>query len=416
MKKMRTKVNLSILYVPRAKKNKVQKMDRLYARITVNGERVEISTGRTMPQKLFNVKAQRCLGKTKEARQINQFIDSFSYRINEIRHNISDEGFDVTAESIKRVYNGLPPVEEKPKPKIIEFYEAHNKRLKSLIDIDVKYATVERHITSKKHLHNFIQYQYNKNDMEFEDINFKFVTNYEHYLKIIRKCQHNTTMKYIKNFGKIIRLAISEEIIHHNPLDKFKVTFKQVNREVLTHEEIKRLNDLKITDQRLDRVRDLFLFCIYTGLAFIDMKGLRMKDIIQDSDGTKWIKGTRTKTEISFMIPLMDVPLKLIDKHSNDPRREKDGIVIPALTNQKYNAYLKELAVMARINKNLTSHIARHTFATTITLNEGVPLEVVSKMLGHSNTRTTQLYAKVHQKAIKDSMKKFMHYQVEEDN
>ncbi|HKK80616.1 MAG TPA: Arm DNA-binding domain-containing protein, partial [Prolixibacteraceae bacterium] len=134
------KVNLSILYVPRAKKNKQQKSDRLYARVTVNGERVEISTGRVITQGLFDVKAQRCLGKTKEARQINHFLDSFSYRINEIRHDLSDDGLEVTAETVKRVYNGLPPIEEEPKPKIVEFYEAHNERLKSLIGIDITYA------------------------------------------------------------------------------------------------------------------------------------------------------------------------------------------------------------------------------------------------------------------------------------
>ncbi|MGF7138971.1 Arm DNA-binding domain-containing protein [Roseimarinus sediminis] len=149
------KVNLSILYLPRANKNKVQNMDRLYARVTVNGERVEVSTGRSIPQGVFDIKAQRCPGKTKEARQINLFLDSFTFRINQIRHDLSDNGFEVSAESIKRVYNGLPPVDDVSHPKIIEFYKVHNEELKTLIGIDITYATLERHSTSLKHLSNF---------------------------------------------------------------------------------------------------------------------------------------------------------------------------------------------------------------------------------------------------------------------
>jgi len=215
-------------------------------------------------------------------------------------------------------------------------------------------------------------------------------------------------MKYIKNFGKIVRLAISERIIDFNPLDKFKVTYKPVKRQVLTQDEIKLLINMEIEDNRLDKVRDLFLFCIYTGLAFVDLSKLKMKDIVKGNDGTKWIKSTRCKSHIEFMIPLLSIPLSIIEKYNDYPRRSNDGSVLPSMSNQKYNTYLKELAFLTGIKKNLTSHIGRHTFATTVTLNEGVPLEIVSKMLGHSNTRTTQVYAKVLEKGIQAGMQKLL--------
>ncbi|MDA3929008.1 MAG: site-specific integrase [Prolixibacteraceae bacterium] len=291
---------------------------------------------------------------------------------------------------------------------MIEYYQEHNERMKSLIGIDITAATLEHHVTSMKHVNDFIRMRFKNDDLDFSKVDYSFITDYEHYLKVVRKCNHNTTMKYIKNFDKIMRLAISEQIITFNPMDKFKVTYKTVHREVLSNEEIKLLVNLEVKDERLDRVRDLLLFCIYTGLAFIDLSKLKMNNIVKGKEGTRWIKSTRCKSDIAFMIPLLSIPSKIIEKYKDYPKRSIDGTVLPNLTNQKYNSYLKELALRTGINKNLTSHIGRHTFATTITLNEGVPLEVVSKMLGHSNTRTTQLYAKVLEKGIQDGMRKLM--------
>jgi site-specific recombinase XerD len=215
-------------------------------------------------------------------------------------------------------------------------------------------------------------------------------------------------MKYIKNLGKVIRLGLAEGYMTKNPFDKFKLTYKTVQRDILTIEEVEKLVKMKIPEERLDRVRDLFVFCIYTGLAFVDVSNLKMEHLVKTNEGTTWIKNSRCKTSVSFLIPLLAIPERLVNKYDNFIKRNVDGSVMPTLSNQKYNSYLKELAIRANISKNLTSHLARHTFATTITLNEGVPLEVVSKMLGHSDTKTTQIYAKIHEKAILNGMKNLM--------
>lgn len=257
--------------MPRAMRSEEQNKDRIYARVTVDGQRVEISTSQTTTSGLFNSRAQRCLDNSKEARQVNESINLYNFKINEIRQHLLRSGHVVTAEAIRRVFNGKSAVEEEPIPTVIQFYHEHNERMKSLIGIDIKAATHERHETSLKHVNDFIRMRFKKDDIDFNEVTYSFVTDYEHYLKVVRKCNHNTTMKYIKNFGKIVRLAISERIIVFNPMDKFKVTYKPVKRQVLTQEEIKLLIALEIDDERLNRVRDLFLFCIYTGLAFVDL-------------------------------------------------------------------------------------------------------------------------------------------------
>lgn len=405
MKKQET---FTIRFFARKSRGAKQDQSPILLRITVNSSRVEISLGKSVPDVIWHEKLQKCKGQTKEARQINEFLELITFKVNEIRHHLIIEGKEITAELIKSRYKGLPDPGEIHKPTILELYEIHNEKLKELVDIDVAEATYKRHNTSRRHIETFIEYQYGQEDLDLDQIDYKFLSDYEHYFKTVRKCNHNSTMKYIKNLGKVIRLAIAEGYISINPFDKFKLTYKIVKRDILTIEEVNKLVKMKIPEERLDRVRDLFVFCIYTGLAFVDVSNLKMEHLVETKDGTTWIKNSRYKTSVSFLIPVLPVPLRLIKKYDDFDKRNIDGSVMPTLSNQKYNSYLKELAIRAKINKNLTSHLARHTFATTITLNEGVPLEVVSKMLGHSDTRTTQIYAKIQEKAILNGMKNLL--------
>lgn len=402
MKKLET---LSVRFITRASKNTLNSNERLYARITVAGERTEVSLGQDIASGLFDQNAQRCLKSSKEARLANNFMETVKYKLNDYRKELMLDGREITADSLKRKYMRIPLTDEIHKPTILELYDIHNSKLKELIDIDVAQATYKRHNTSRSHVATFIKYQFGKDDLELDRIDFKFLIDYEHYFKIVRKCNHNSTMKYIKNLGKVIRLGLADGYTTKNPFDKFKLTYKTVQRDILTIEEVDRLVKLKIPEERLDRVRDLFVFCIYTGLAFVDVTNLKMEHLVKTKQGTTWIKNSRYKTSVTFLIPLLPIPVRLIKKYEGFFKRDIDGTVMPALSNQKYNSYLKELAIRAKISKNLTSHLARHTFATTITLNEGVPLEVVSKMLGHSDTKTTQIYAKIQEKAIMNGMK-----------
>ena len=390
-----------------ARKGKSVKTDEspLSMRITVNGERIEMSLSRYVIDRLWHEKLQKCEGNSKEAKAINGFIEATTFRLNDIRQRLIIEGKEISADLIKTRYKGLPDADEIHKPTILELYEIHNRKLKELVDIDIAQATYKRHNTSKSHVATFIKYHFGQDDLELDRIDYKFLNDYEHYFKVVRKCNHNSTMKYIKNLGKVIRLGLAEGFMTKNPFDKFKLTYKAVQRDILTIEEVDKLVKLKIPEERLDRVRDLFVFCIYTGLAFVDVTNLKMEHLVKTHEGTTWIKNSRCKTSVSFLIPLLPIPVRLIKKYEGFFKRDIDGSVMPTLSNQKYNSYLKELSIRAKISKNLTSHLARHTFATTITLNEGVPLEVVSKMLGHSDTKTTQIYAKIQEKAILNGMK-----------
>jgi len=400
----------SVIFVPRAKKNTEQKKEKLYARITVDGQRVEISLSRDFSTGLFNPKAQRCLGSNSESKQINDFVSIVNSDLNEIRKKLMLEGKEITAELIKARYKGLPDPDDIPDPTVLDLYDEHNRKFKELIGTkNHSPSTYQRHLTSKGHVAAFIQHQYGKEDLTWEKVDFSFLSNFEHYFKAVRKCNHNSTMKYIKNLGKIIRLAIGEGYLTKDPFDRFKLTYEQVDREILSQEEIDNMAQLSIPEARLDRVRDMFIFCVYTGIAFADVCNLRMQHIFKDHEGTQWIKNKRIKTKVEFMIPVLDIPKKIIEKYNDHPQRQSLGYVIPKISNQNYNTYLKELAIRCKIDKNLTSHIARHTFATTVTLANGVPLEIVSKMLGHTDVKTTQIYAKVHEKAIINGMKKLLH-------
>lgn len=405
MKKQET---FSIRFFARKSRGAKENQSPISVRVTVNNSRVEISLAKNVPDEIWLEKLQKCKGQTKEFKQINDFLELTTFKINEIRHRLIIEGKVLTADLLKTRYKGMPDADEIHQPTILELYEIHNKKLKELIDIDIAQATYKRHNTSKSHVATFIKYQFGKDDLELDQIDYKFLSDYEHYFKTVRKCNHNSTMKYIKNLGKVIRLGLAEDYMTKNPFDKFRLTYKTVQRDILTIEEVEKLVKMKIPEERLDRVRDLFVFCIYTGLAFVDVTNLKMEHLIKTNDGTTWITNSRCKTSVSFLIPLLAIPQRLVEKYHGFIKRVIDGSVMPTLSNQKYNSYLKELAIRANISKNLTSHLARHTFATTITLNEGVPLEVVSKMLGHSDTKTTQIYAKIQEKAIMNGMRNLM--------
>jgi site-specific recombinase XerD len=399
----------SVIFVPRAKKNTEQKREKLYARITVDSRRVEMSLSRDLSSGLFDPKAQRCLRGSSESKQINDFLSIVNSDLNEIRKKLMLEGKEITADLIKARYKGLPDPDDIPDLTVLELYDYHYLKFKELIGTkDHSPSTYQRHLTSKGHVAAFIQHQYGREDLTWEKVDFSFLSNFEHYFKAVRKCNHNSSMKYIKNLGKIIRLAIGEGYLTKDPFDRFKLTYEQVDREILSQEEIDNMAQLHIPEARLDRVRDMFIFCVYTGIAFVDVCNLRIQHIYKDKECTLWIKNKRVKTKVEFMIPVLNIPKKIIEKYNDHPQRQSLGCVIPKISNQNYNAYLKELAIRCNIDKNLTSHIARHTFATTVTLANGVPLEIVSKMLGHTDVKTTQIYAKVHEKAIMNGMKNLL--------
>jgi site-specific recombinase XerD len=231
--------------------------------------------------------------------------------------------------------------------------------------------------------------------MLIEEINHKFISGFEFYLKTVAKCQHNSAMKHIKSLKKIIRIALANDYIKKDPFINYRITQNIVEREYLTQAEIDAIINKEITIQRLDIIRDLFIFQCYTGLAYSDLASLTKDNIEIGIDGNKWIITNRSKTGVRCRIPLFPISENIIKKYSLHQSCLVLGKLLPVPSNQKMNAYLKEIATICGINKILHTHLARHTYATTVTLSNGIPIETVSKLLGHRKINTTQIYAKV---------------------
>lgn len=285
-------------------------------------------------------------------------------------------------------------VEEK-QVMLLEVFQMHNDKVGKLIGKDYAPGTLLRYQTSLQHTRDFIKWKYSVNDIDVKKLSYSFITDYEFWFKSIRCCNHNTIMKYIGNFKKVIHLCLKNGWVVRDPFIGFKMNKKEVVRDYLTKEELQRLSAKEFGIERLGQVRDVFLFSCYTGLAYVDVQKLKRSEIGTGLDGESWIFTSRQKTEIPTRIPLLPVALEIMNKYEKHPQCLNQDRVLPVLSNQKMNAYLKEIAGLCGIPKALTFHIARHTFATTVTLSNGVPIETVSRMLGHSNLRTTQHYAKI---------------------
>jgi len=379
----------------------------IYLRITVNGEVSEMNTKRNCAPNMWDPRADRVAGKTDGAKSINGYLEVLEKKIYEHRKTLVDTDQPVTALNIKLMLNGLPinqPI-KKPKHMIMTIFRQHNDEIKALVGSEYSENTLERYEVSYRHTLNFLLHKYKAPDMEINDLNYEFMAAYEFWLKTVRKCDHNSTMKYLANFKKIVIRCIKYGLLTRDPFVAFKLTKREVERIALTESEITRITNETFEIAGTAIVRDIFLFSCYTGLAYADVEKLRRTDIVIGNDGEQWLISRRQKTDITARIPLLPPALAIITKYINHPRCTAKSMVLPVPSNQKVNEYLKIVANKCDITKTLTFHIARHTFATTVTLSNGVPIETVSKMLGHRNLKTTQHYAKILDKKIGDDMR-----------
>ena len=372
----------------------------IYARITINEVRTEFSIKRFIePEKWIN-KAGIAKGNTEDIRSLNAHIASVRTKLFQHYNRLLDSDKAITAEVVKNSYFGIT---EKSKT-IVEVFEYHNSQMKSLIGKDYAEGTYERYCTALKHTKEFLQFKYRVSDFAIKQINHEFITEFEYFLKTVHSCSHNTAMKYITNFKKIVRICFGNGWIEKDPFINYKITLKEVEREILLEHEIQAIADKEFVSPRLNQVRDIFIFCCFTGLAFSDVKKLSKGHLILGIDGERWVKINRSKTDTRSSIPILPMAQSILDTYANNPKCVNKNVLLPVSSNQKMNGYLKEIADICGISKNITSHIARHSFATTITLQNDVPIESVSKMLGHKSMRTTQHYAKVLDKKVSADM------------
>lgn len=395
---MNATVNV-LFYIKRAKINS-NGLVPIFIRITVEGKRIDKSTGKYVLPEKWSTETSRLKGNSEEARLINNHLELLRMHVFEIEKQLLIKNETLNFENFKNEYLGIKQRERL----LIPIFTEHNRKIKELVGSEYAPGTLERYETSLKHTKDFLQWKYKVSDIDIEKIDHAFITEYEFYLRTERKCANNTAVKYIKNFHKIINICLANGWLTKDPFANYKAKVKEVVREFLTEQEIQSLMEKEFVSERLELVRDIFVFSCFTGLAYIDVKQLTQDNIVLGIDGDKWINKNRQKTDTNSKIPLLPTAQYILDKYENHPVCVSEDKLLPIFSNQKMNAYLKEIATVCGINKELTFHIARHTFATTVTLSNGVPIETVSKMLGHTNLKTTQHYAKILDKKISEDM------------
>lgn len=343
---------------------------------------------------------ERTLGLTKDDKMINAELDRIRMAIMEKFHEMLQRGEIVTAEKLKCAVTGNG---HSGHPRsFVEVFDLWLEDYAKSIGITTSKRTFDKYVVVRNRLQLFIQERFNMSDMLLEDVNPKFINDFDTYIRQNYQVAHNHAMKIRQKLRTIFKMAHDNGWVSKNPFAAVRIQYDPVEREVLTKSELASLMQTDMQIERLERVRDIFVFSCFTGLAHCDVYRLKPENIIVDDNGQPWIKTSRQKTSVSVNVPLLEIPQMIIAKYKDD--KTLKGSLLPVLSNDCTNIYLKEVATLCRIKKKLTFHVARHTFATTVALSNGVPIESVSKMLGHRNIRTTQIYAKVMNDKLSEDM------------
>lgn len=388
-----------LFYIRRDKTNKKGEAP-VFMRLTINGERADASIKRFIEPHAWNSAKGKANEKSRGGKDLNLYLDAISANILRIQRDLELDKKEVSAQIILNRYLGK---EQSDRHTLMEVFRAHNEKCRALSGISLAPGTVIRYETSLRLTEAFLRTTYKKEDCYLDEITHQFVEDYDFYLRTVRRCCHNTTTKYLLNFKKIIRIALAKGWMKKDPFAQVHFHFEPVEREFLEKQELKVLLNKEITITRLAQVRDIFCFCCLTGLAFMDVQQLKPEHLVADIHGKIWIRKARQKTKNMCNIPLLDEAQKIIDRYKDHPYCQTHGVLLPVCSNQKMNSYLKELADICGIPKNLSTHCARHTFAT-LTLASGATIDNVAKMLGHANVNMTRRYAKVLDSSIMRDM------------
>jgi len=391
---MHTKLH-HLFFLKKTKKHQ-RKPFAIYLRITIDGKRAELSTGKSVERNAWMSRTGRAKGFSQKAKRLNNELSLIEFSLLEAYHAMIRRRETITSLSLKKHYLG---VEEEPRM-LVGIFQQHNLRMAELVPKEFAPGTLERYKTSLSHTIEFITWKYGAADMNIVQIDHEFISDFDFFLRHARGCSNNTTVKYLKNFRKIIRLCIANGWLKKDPFAMYRAKIVQIQRVFLYEEELRALMNKELSIDRLIRVRDIFLFCCFTGLAYADVRKIGPQNLFTDEDNRPWLSVNRTKTSTPSNVPLLPAAFQIIEKYQEHSYCKAKNRLLPVLSNQKMNSYLKEIADCCGIRKELTFHTARHTFATTVTLNNHVPIESVSKMLGHKNISATQHYAKLLDKKI----------------
>lgn len=362
-------------------------------RITVNGTRVENNIRKSIDPALWSQAKETARGKSRRACDLNTYIEEARIKLYQIFCELEQQNRPITAHLLQELFFG----QEKPEEvrTLLGTMQEHNDQCRALVGTDYALITVRRYESCRRYLAELIRQRYGKEDLPLAEVNGELVRAFAFYLKTEKGCQQNTVIRYMKCLKKITNLARANDWMAKDPFLGIRFHEKEVIREFLTMDELQTIYRKEFPLERLTLVRDVFIFAAFTGLAFIDVQQLAPEHIARDNNGNLWIRKPRQKTKNMCNIPLLDIPQEILRKYANHPTCRKKGVLLPVPCNQKMNSYLKEIADICMIRKNLTTHCARHSYATSVCLANGVSLENVAKMLGHSNIKMTQHYARV---------------------
>ncbi|MGB5700721.1 site-specific integrase, partial [Muriicola sp.] len=407
---MRTDSTLGVIFFTRKKRNDPEKLD-IYLRITVNKKRAEFSIKRDIA--VCNWDIFRCRAKETDHNLIllNTYLDDVYAEVLNAHKQLHSERKLITAKAIKSRYFG----EDEERMTLMKAVEYHN----SNINKSLKWGTLKNYFSTERYLKQFLQERLKTDDIYLIQLNYKFISDFENYIRTYRPrkarktCSNNGAMKHLERLMKITNLALKMEWLEKDPFRNFKLRYIRNERDYLTERELDLIEGTSFMTIGLNRVKDVFLFSCYTGLSYIDIKELHPNQILMGIDGNQMIHTKRAKTNESVKIPLLPRSKEILNKYKEE--MELTGKPLPVYSNQKTNKTLKEIAKACGIHKNITFHVARHTFATTVTLSNGVPIETVSKLLGHTKLSTTQIYARVLQKKVGEDMQNLInHYKAKE--
>ncbi|SHM90719.1 site-specific integrase [Flavobacterium xinjiangense] len=389
--------NFKILFIEGKNRKNKKNQSPLFCRITLNGNRKQISTGINIESEHWDTKNQVILNSHKSAILYNSQLDKIKSKVNSIYMILRLQENPFSIEDIHDKYFGK---ELKKSEFILSYYKQYLSKIEKLVGLEIKDNTYNKFVYVGNHLEAFLKWKYKKTDYPLKELSLQFLSDFDYYLKTEKKQEQITINKTIQRLRTPIKQAISEGYLDRDPfiLHKSKTVRKTVI--FLTTEELKTLEEAVLQQKRLSTIQDLFIFCCYTGLAYNEMAHLEKQNIQIGFDDINWIQMKREKTQRQISIPILPKAQEIIEKYSTDSNR-----IFPPISNQKFNSYLKEISAITGIEKRLTHHIARKTFASTVLLYNDVPMEIVSELLGHSNMVITQeSYGKVVQKKVSEAM------------
>ena len=401
---MRNNSTLAVLIFTRDINYNPEKLT-IYARITVDGRRAEISLKRYTSVNVWDVSKGRVIGTTSKARLLNSYLDEVYVQILDAHKQLLREGKVITAQAVKARFLG----QDEQHKTLKELVKYHNTTMDSVL----KYGTMKNYYSTERYLHKFISDKFSSPDIYLKQLNYRFIVDFEQYLlnyrpeKARKTCSNNGVMKHLERLMKMTNLAVKLEWLEKDPFHQYKLNFQKHNRSYLSERELQLIEET-IFKSGFEKVRNVFLFSCYTGLSYVDVKELFQEQLVLGIDGNYWLHTKRAKTDEIVKIPLLPKAKAIIEKYADEMKNSPSGKLLPVFSNQKVNSYLKVITKACGIHKNITFHSARHTFATTVTLSNGVPIETVSKMLGHAKLTTTQIYARVLEKKVGEDMQDLM--------